>query len=102
MTVGIWTPVANSNVQLVFGDRLNNFAAKLQTTALVAGTHMMIRVNGCQPVYVHTTAPANDAAGFTGVPVSEDVEFVMPRTSPIWIYSPYENATIDICVGAMT
>lgn len=102
MTVGIWTPTANSNVQLVFSDRLNNFAAKLKTTAVAAGAHTMFRVNGCLPVYVHTSAPADDAAGFTGIPVSEDVEFVMPRVTPIWIYCPYENATIDICTGTMS
>ena len=103
MAVGIWTPVVLSNVKLVFSDRLNTFANKLQTTALVAGTHMMVRPSGCQgPVYVHTSAPADDTAGFTGTPVTEDMEFVMPRVSPIWIYCPYDNAMVDICVGALT
>lgn len=102
MAVGIWTPVVLSNVKLVFSDRLNNFAAKLQTTALIAGTHMMVRPYGCNPVYVHTSAPADDAAGFTGTPVTEDMEFVMPRVSPVWIYCPYDNTHVDICVGTLS
>lgn len=102
MSVGIWTPVVLSGVQVTFPDRLNNFAAKLQTTALAAGTHMRFTVMGCLPVYIHTSAPADDVAGMKGNPINEDSCVVMPRVSPIWIYSPYENTTVLVDVGALT
>ncbi|MNO03731.1 hypothetical protein D3C81_2245170 [compost metagenome] len=57
---------------------------------------------GCYPVYIHTSAPANDAAGLTGNPVTEQSEVVMPRVTPIWVYSPYENTTLLIDTGALT
>jgi len=102
MSVGIWTPVVNSAVQVVFGDRLNTFANRLKTTALLAGTHMRFTNMGCLPIYVHSTAPADDAAGLTGTPICEYHDVVLPRVSPIWIYSPYENITVLIDVGALT
>lgn len=102
MTVGIWTPVARSTVQLIFSDRLRPFANTVKSSALAAGTHMMVRTMGCHPVFVHDTAPTTDAEGLMGVPVCAGVEFVMPRVSPVYIYSPYDNATVHISVGAMT
>lgn len=102
MSVGIWTPVVLSCVQVVFPERLNVFANKLQTTPLLAGTHMRFTNMGCQPVYIHTSAPADDVAGLKGNPINEESSVVMPRVSPIWIYSPYENQTVLVDVGTLT
>lgn len=103
MTIGIWTPVAGSTRVVSFGpENLNPFANKLRTLSLPAGTHTMVRVLGCLPVFIHTTAPADDAAGYTGVPVGPGMEFVMPYAAQIWIYSPYEVVTVIACTGAMT
>lgn len=102
MSVGIWTPVLLSTVQVIFPDRLNNFTAKLQTTALAAGTHMRFTLQGCEPVYIHSSAPANDTDGLKGTPITNESEIVLPRVSPIWIYSPHENQVVNIDVGALT
>lgn len=102
MAIGIWTPVVLSGVQVVFPDRLNTFANKLKSQALAAGTHMRFTVMGCHPVYIHTTAPADDAAGLTGNPVGEDSEVVMPRVATVYIYCPYENGVVIVDVGTLT
>lgn len=102
MAIGIWTPVLLSAVQVVFPERLNVFANKLQTTALAAGTHMRFTNMHCHPVYIHSSAPADDVAGLKGTPIYEDSDVVLPRVSPIWIYSPYDNATVIVDVGALT
>lgn len=102
MAIGIWTPVVLSGVQVTFPDLLNNFANKLKTTALLAGTHMRFNNLTCHPVYIHTSAPADDVAGLKGNPVQGQANVVMPRVSPIWIYSPYDNATVIVDVGTLT
>lgn len=102
MATGIWTPVLLSGVQVVFSDRLNTFANKLKSQALAAGTHMRFTNTGCLPVYIHTTAPADDAAGLTGNPIHGSCDVVMPRVSPVYIYSPYENTSLIIDVGTLT
>lgn len=102
MAIGIWTPVALSTVQVVFPDRLNNFAAKLKTVNLAVGTHMRFTNMGCLPVFIHSAAPADDATGFQGTPITDETEVVLPRVSPIWIYSPYENISLNIDVGTLT
>jgi hypothetical protein len=102
MATGIWTPVERSGVTVVFDDRLNIFANKPKSTALAAGTHMKFTISGCHPVFVSTAAPANDTAGFTGTAVSPGDCIVLPRVSPVYIYSPYENATVHVSVGALT
>lgn len=102
MSVGIWTPVVLSGVQVVFPERLNTFANKLQQATLLAGTHMRFINMRCHPVYIHTTAPADDVAGLKGNPVVGESSVVMPRVSPVYIYSPYENTTLLIDVGTLT
>lgn len=103
MTVAIWTPVEGSTKVVSFGpELLSTLANKTRTLTLAAGTHMMIRVLGCLPVFIHTSAPATDDIGFTGVPVTSELDFVMPRAAQIWIYSPYEVVTIIVCVGTLT
>lgn len=102
MAIGIWTPVLLSGVQVVFPERLNVFANKLKSQALAAGTHMRFINMGCHPVYIHTTAPADDVAGLTGNPVTEQSIVVMPRVSPVYVYSPYDNTTLLIDVGTLT
>ncbi len=102
MSIGIWAPVVLSGVQVIFPDRLNTFANKLKSQTLAAGTHMRFINMNCHPVYIHTTAPADDAAGLTGNPVVGQANVVMPRVSPVYIYSPYENATVLVDVGTLT
>lgn len=102
MALGIWTPVALSTVQIVFGDLLKTYSDRTRTTALAAGTHMRVTNLGCYPVFIHSADPVNDATGMLGVPLCEDSEVVLPRVSPIWIYSPYEQQTILIDVGTLT
>lgn len=102
MAIGIWTPTLLSCVRVIFPDRLNNFEAKLKQQALAAGTHMRFINMGCYPVYIHTTAPADDVAGLTGNPVEGMANVVMPRQATIWVYSPYENTTLLIDTGALT
>lgn len=103
MTVAIWTPVAGSTKVVSYGpDNLSNLANRTRTLTLVAGTHMMIRVLGCLPVFIHTTEPTTDEIGFTGVPVDKELAFVMPYAAQIWIYSPYEVVTVIACTGTLT
>lgn len=102
MAIGIWTPVLLSAVQVIFPDRINNFAAKLKTTALAAGTHMRFTNMHCHPVYIHSAAPTDDTVGLTGTPIYDNSHVVLPRVSPIWIYSPYDNAVVIVDVGALT
>lgn len=102
MAIGIWTPVLGSTIQLVFAERLLPFANRVKSSPLVAGTHMLIRTLGCHPVFIHATEPTTDAQGLTGVPVGPGVEFVMPRVATVWVYSPYDQATVHISVGALT
>lgn len=102
MAIGIWTPVVLSGVQVVFSDRLYTFANKLKAQALAAGTHMRFINLGCHPVYIHTTVPANDAAGLTGNPVCGESNVVMPRVATVYVYSPYDNTTLLIDVGTLT
>lgn len=102
MAIGIWTPVLGSAVQMVFPDRLNILAARVQTTALAAGAHMRFTNLGCHPVFVHSANPNSDATGFTGTPVGPGHDVVLPRVSPVWVYSPYENLSLSIDVGTLT
>ena len=102
MAIGIWTPIVLSGVQVTFPDLLNNFTNKLKSTALVAGTHMRFTNMSCHPVYIHTTAPADDIAGLKGNPVTAENCIVMPRVSPVYLYSPYDNTTVIVDVGTMT
>lgn len=102
MAIGIWTPVVLSGVQVIFPERLNALANKVKSQALAVGTHMRFINMGCHPVYIHTTEPLTDAAGLTGNPVTEQSMVVMPRVSPVWVYSPYDNTTLLIDVGTLT
>lgn len=102
MAIGIWTPTLLSGVQVIFPDRLYAFANKVKSQALAAGTHMRFINMGCHPVYIHTTNPADDAAGLTGNPVVGQSVVVMPRVATVYIYSPYENTTLLIDTGALT
>lgn len=102
MAIGIWTPVLLSAVQVVFPERLNQFVNKVKTTPLAAGTHMRFINMNCHPVYIHSSAPADDVAGLKGTPVVRQSIVVLPRVSPIWIYSPYENETVIVDVGTLT
>lgn len=102
MAIGIWTPTLLSAVQVSFPDRLTVFANKIQQVTLAAGTHMRFINLGCHPVYIHTAAPATDTIGLTGTPICGDSNVVLPRASPIWIYSPYDNATTIIDTGTLT
>lgn len=103
MAIGIWTPVLLSARQVSFPDLLNNFAAKVRTvTSLAAGTHMRFTNLGCYPIYVHTSAPANDTVGLTGVPIGPNSNLVLPQAPNLWIYSPYENGTTIIDIGTLT
>lgn len=102
MAIGIWTPTVLSGVQVIFPERLNTFANKLKSQVLVAGTHMRFINMGCHPVYIHTTAPADDVAGLKGNPVCGESNVVMPYVSPVYVYSPYDNTTLLIDTGALT
>lgn len=103
MTVGIWTPVVGSTKVVAFGpELLNSLANRTRTITLVAGTHMLITVLGCLPVFIHTAEPTTDDIGYTGVPVTSNEAFIMPAATQIWIYSPYEVVTVIASVGTLT
>lgn len=102
MATGIWTPVYGSTQHIVFSDPINNFEAKLQEVTVAAGDHMRFTNMTCHPVFIHTAEPTDDVDGLTGVPIAEDSNIVLPRVSPIWIYSPYDNAIIHLDVGTLT
>lgn len=102
MAIGIWTPVVLSGVQVIFPQRINTFAAKLKSQALAAGTHMRFINMSCHPVYIHTTAPADDIAGLTGNPIQGQSCVVMPRVATVYVYSPYDATTLLIDVGTLT
>lgn len=102
MAIGIWTPVYASTQKVVFGERLSTLANKKQTLAVPAGAHMKITNMGCHPVFIHNSDPASDDFGLTGVPICGGYDVVLPRITPIWIYSPYDNSTVHVTVGALT
>lgn len=102
MAIGIWTPVVGSGIQIVFEERLSTHTAKVRTTALAAGTHMRFTVMGCHPVYICAANPATDDNGFAGTPIAPGTDVVMPRVSPIWVFSPYDNTTVIADVGVLS
>lgn len=102
MAIGIWTPAELSGRTVVFGERLNTFANKLQSVVLPAGTHMKFTVMKGHPVFIHAAAPIDDAAGFTGTAISCHNDVVMPRLATVYIYSPYDNTTVHVSTGVLT
>lgn len=102
MALGIFTPVALSTKMLSFDIIRGIFADRLKVATPVAGTHLLIQVQGCQPVFYHTSAPADDAAGLLGTPIFPEVEFVVPHAATIWIYCPYESEVVYVTTGALT
>lgn len=102
MALGIWTPVLLSAKQVTFPDLLTVFANKVKQVSPAAGTHVRFTLLGCFPVYVHTSAPANDTVGLTGIPIGKDSDVVLPHTANLWIYSPYEMGTVIVDTGTLT
>lgn len=99
--MSIFTPVANGNTRFVFTEILQLADAK-KDFAPVAGTHMMIRPEGCFPVYYSATEPTSEAEGYQGVPIFPQDEFVVPRTAACWIFCPHEKQAVNVCVGALS
>lgn len=103
MTIGIWTPVAGSTKIVAYGpESLRFFKDRVRAVTLVAGTHLKVKVLGCFPVFIHTVEPVSEDVGITGIPVGPDTNFVIPASTNIWIYSPYEVVTVILDVGTLS
>lgn len=101
MALGIWTPVAGSNLRLIFSETRPTFAQQKHSVAPVAGTHLLIIPEGCEKVFYSATEPATEAAAYQGTPIPEE-GLVVPRTAAAWIFCPGEMQVVNISVGALT
>lgn len=99
--MSIFTPVANGNKRHVFTS-VGTLADCKHNFAPVAGTHMMIRPEGCRPVFYSATEPATFDEAYLGVPIFPGDDFVVPRTAACWITSPDEKQAVNVCVGELT
>lgn len=102
MALGIFTPVALSTKMLSFDIIRGTMADRKKQVSPAAGTHLLIQVQGCQPVFYHTVEPADDAVGLAGLPIFPECEFVVPYLVSIWIYCPYESEVVYVTTGALT
>lgn len=101
MAIGIWTPVAGSNLRVVFDTTRPTFADLKKSVAPVAGTHLLIVPEGCELTFYSATEPATEAAAYQGTPIPKE-GLVVPRTAAAWIFCPGEMQVVNISVGALT